>query len=476
MTIDVEPTEPELYSPREKVYPKAVTGFFRTLKWRIMIVSLAVYYITPWIRWDRGEGQPDQAVLIDMANRRFYFFFIEIWPQEFYYVAGLLVMAGIGLFLVTSVVGRAWCGYFCPQTVWTDLFLHVERFMEGDRNAQIRLDKQGWTPEKIRKRVGKHAIWIIIALLTGGAWVLYFADAPTLLGRLATLDAPVVAYASIGLLTFTTYWLGGHMREQVCLYMCPWPRIQGAMLDENSLVVTYNDWRGEPRGKHRKRAVAEGLDLGDCIDCNACVAVCPTGVDIRDGQQIGCITCGLCIDACNDMMKKVDLPKLLISYSTLDDYEAKRAPELSSALLRAVLRPRTLIYCLIWAGLGLGLITSLLLRDRLDVSVEHDRNPKFVRLSDGSVRNAFTFQIANMRPEARVFEIVLDGLPDAVLSDANGGEGATLRVNAPADKTHEARLFVTMPGGAENQSDFDFVVRDLFGTDEARYDASFFAP
>jgi len=307
MTDGVSDDDIDLYTARKKIFPKTVKGFFRTMKWRIMILTLTVYYVTPWIRWYRGEGQPDQAVLIDLANRRFYFFFIEIWPQEFYFVAGLLVMAGIGLFLVTSVIGRAWCGYFCPQTVWTDLFLHVERFMEGDRNAQIRLDAQPWTAAKIRKRVGKHAIWLLIAVLTGGAWVFYFADAPTLLRRLVTFDAPFVAYASIALLTATTYGLGGLMREQVCIYMCPWPRIQGAMLDQNSLTVTYNDWRGEPRGKHRKSAAAS--QLGDCVDCNACVAVCPTGVDIREGQQIGCITCGLCIDACDSVMGKLDLAK-----------------------------------------------------------------------------------------------------------------------------------------------------------------------
>ena len=210
-----------LYSSRRKIHPKAVSGFFRRMKWQIMIVALAIYYLTPWIRWYRGEGQPDQAVLIDMANRRFYFFFIEIWPQEFYFVAGLLVMAGIGLFLVTSVVGRAWCGYFCPQTVWTDLFIHIERWVEGDRNAQIRLENAPWTAAKYRKLITKHGIWLIIAVLTGGAWVFYFADAPTLLRELLTLQAPFIAYASIAVLTFTTYALGGLMREQVCIYMCP---------------------------------------------------------------------------------------------------------------------------------------------------------------------------------------------------------------------------------------------------------------
>lgn len=469
--------EEELYSSRKKIYPKAVTGFYRLMKWRIMIVTLAVYYLTPWIRWYRGEGQPDQAVLIDMANRRFYFFFIEIWPQEFYFVAGLLVMAGIGLFLVTSVVGRAWCGYFCPQTVWTDLFLHVERFIEGDRNAQIRLDAQPWTAAKIRKRVGKHVVWLVIGLLTGGAWVFYFADAPTLLKDLVTLQASFIAYASIAVLTLTTYTFGGLMREQVCIYMCPWPRIQGAMLDQNSLTVTYNDWRGEPRGKHRKSAAVTGL--GDCVDCNACVAVCPTGVDIREGQQIGCITCGLCIDACDSVMGKLDLAKGLISYSTLSDYEASKAGAPQQSVISAVLKPRTAIYAAIWGGIGLALVAALLVRDRLDASFEHTRNPPFIRLADGSIRNGFLLKLANMRLEPRVFEVSLIGLPGAMMtvSNSDNAPARATQIEVPANKTRETQIFVTLPTGAtEIDADFTFAVRDLFGTDAVTYDASFISP
>lgn len=245
-----------LYAARKKIHPKRAEGRFRSLKWAIMVVTLGIYYLTPWIRWDRGEFAPDQAVLIDLYHRRFYFFFIEIWPQEFYYVAGLLIMAGIGLFLVTSSVGRAWCGYTCPQTVWVDLFLVVERAIEGDRNKRIRLDKAPTSTNKVIKRVSKHTIWLLIAASTGGAWIFYFADAPKLAVDLFTGNAAGVAYATVAVLTFTTYTLGGLMREQVCIYMCPWPRIQGAMLDEHSLTVTYNDWRGEPRSRHQKKMEA----------------------------------------------------------------------------------------------------------------------------------------------------------------------------------------------------------------------------
>src|SRR5690606_12751527 len=212
------------------------------------------------------------------------------------------VMAGIGLFLLTSTIGRAWCGYTCPQTVWVDLFLVVERAIEGDRNARIKLDQAPMSFRKLGLRLTKHMSWLLIAVATGGAWIFYFADAPTLFRDFFTGQAAPVAYITVAILTATTYTFGGLMREQVCIYMCPWPRIQAAMLDESSLTVTYNDWRGEPRSRHTKKAVGAGERNGDCVDCNACVAVCPTGIDIRDGQQLACITCALCIDACDGVM------------------------------------------------------------------------------------------------------------------------------------------------------------------------------
>ena len=314
-----------LYEARKKIHPKRAVGSFRKFKWFILFITLGIYYLTPWIRWDRGPGLPDQAVLLDMANRRFYFFIIEIWPHEFFYVAGMLVMAGVALFLVTSTLGRAWCGYTCPQTVWVDLFLVVERFFEGDRNARIKLDAAPMSGQKLTKRISKHIVWILISVSTGGAWIFYFADAPSLFVDLFTGQAAFVAYATVGVLTATTYIFGGFMREQVCTYMCPWPRIQAAMLDENSLTVTYNDWRGEPRSRHSKKLRKQGQPVGDCVDCNACVAVCPMGIDIRDGQQMECITCALCIDACDGVMNKIGLEKGLIAYATLNEYDNNMA-------------------------------------------------------------------------------------------------------------------------------------------------------
>ncbi len=296
------PVNQPLYAPQEPIFPRRVSGPFRTLKWWIMGITLGIYYLTPWMRWDRGPALPDQAVLIDLAGRRFYFFWIEIWPHEFYFVAGLLIMAGLGLFLFTSALGRVWCGYTCPQTVWTDLFVLVERWIEGDRNARVRLWKAKWDWHKWRLRLTKWVVWLFIALATGGAWVFYFTDAPTLLRDLLTLNANSIAYGTIALLTATTFLFGGFMREQVCIYMCPWPRIQGAMMDDDTLTVGYREWRGEPRAKKRLE------DTGDCIDCMACVNVCPMGIDIREGQQMECITCALCIDACDDTMTKIGKP------------------------------------------------------------------------------------------------------------------------------------------------------------------------
>ena len=252
LSAPMSTTTESLYAAPEPIFPKRVSGKFRNLKWLIMLLTLGIYYLTPWIRWDRGPHLPDQAVLVDLAGRRFYFFWIEIWPHEFYFVAGLLIMAGLGLFLFTSALGRVWCGYSCPQTVWTDLFILTERWVEGDRNARIKLHHANWSFNKARLRFTKWTIWALIGVATGGAWVFYFADAPTLAMQFATLTAPKVAWLTVGILTATTFVFGGFLREQVCIYMCPWPRIQGAMMDNDTLTVAYRDWRGEPRGKKKR--------------------------------------------------------------------------------------------------------------------------------------------------------------------------------------------------------------------------------
>jgi cytochrome c oxidase accessory protein FixG len=454
--------EPSLFEKRKAVHPKRIDGPFRRFKWLVMLVTLGIYYGTPWLRWDRGPYAPDQAVLIDLANRRFYMFGIEIWPHEFYFVAGLLIMAGIGLFLVTSAVGRAWCGYSCPQTVWTDLFQHVDRFVDGDRNSRMRLDAAPWTVGKIARRAFKWTIYLVIGFWTGGAWIMYFADAPTLVRDFWGWEAAPVAYVTVGILTLTTVILGGFMREQVCVYMCPWPRIQTAMMDEKSLTVTYKVWRGEPRGSVKK-AGKHPSAFGDCVDCNMCVAVCPTGIDIREGPQIGCITCALCIDACDRVMAEVGRPRGLIDYLTLDDGEREKAGGAPRPAWKALLRPRTLVYLVVWSALGLGLLFALGTRTHTDISVEADRNPPFMLMSDGSVRNAFTVRLRNMESRPRRMRVALEGLPGALMwTDEMGREDAArvLERTVPADAAAPLRIYVIAPAGTAAQ-EFAFTVVSL---------------
>ncbi|GAA6209457.1 cytochrome c oxidase accessory protein CcoG [Cognatishimia sp. WU-CL00825] len=466
-------TPPSLYAAREPIFPKRVSGTFRSLKWVIMAVTLGIYYLVPWIRWDRGPSLPDQAVLVDMANRRFFFFWIEIWPHEFYFVAGLLIMAGLGLFLFTSALGRVWCGYACPQTVWTDLFILVERWVEGDRNARLRLHRQKkWNFRKLRLRVTKTILWLLIGLATGGAWVFYFADAPTLLMDLLTGQAHMVAYTTMALLTFTTFFFGGYAREQICIYACPWPRIQAAMMDEDTLTVAYRDWRGEPRGKLKKQTAQ--APQGDCIDCMACVNVCPMGIDIRDGQQLECITCALCIDACDEVMDKIGKPRGLIDYMALSDEPAERAGRPPRSNWKHVLRLRTLLYTGLWALVGVMLVVALFLRSEIDVTVAPVRNPTFVTLSDGSIRNTYEVRLRNKHGEARLFEVTVkaEGAPQITL------EGLpSTQVEVPADSMLLQRVYVVAPKGtalANNSlSDLRVWVKDTQNDERVHKDTVF---
>ncbi|MDR5652235.1 cytochrome c oxidase accessory protein CcoG [Ruixingdingia sedimenti] len=473
MNSEASPPD-SLYAAREPIFPRRVKGAFRTLKWWIMGVTLGIYYLTPWIRWDRGPNLPDQAVLVDLAHRRFFFFMVEIWPHEFYFVAGLLIMAGLGLFLFTSALGRVWCGYACPQTVWTDLFILVERWIEGDRNARLRLHRQKWNGEKIRKRLVKWAVWLLIGLATGGAWVFYFTDAPTLARDLVALDAHPVAYLTMAFLTATTFAFGGFAREQICIYACPWPRIQAAMMDADTITIAYREWRGEPRGKLKKGAAAPDAVQGDCIDCMACVNVCPMGIDIRNGQQMACITCGLCIDACNDIMDKIGKPRGLIDYLALTDETAERAGKPPKSVWKHVFRPRTVVYTVLWGGIGIGLIVALFLRTAIDVNITPVRNPLYVTLSDGSIRNTYDMRLRNKHGEARDFHLSVAGDGDLHLS-LEGAEA--LHVSVPANETLTQRVYLTAPAGSaaaqEHRSGLTLWIEDPVSNDRVRQDTIF---
>jgi cytochrome c oxidase accessory protein FixG len=433
----------KLYAEYEKPYPRNVKGAFRTAKWLTLIVLLGIYYLAPFLRWDRGPGAPDQAILIDMSGRRAYFFFIEIWPQEIYYLTGLLIIAAIVLFAATSLFGRVWCGFACFQTVWTDLFIWVESLVEGDRTHRIQLDKGPWSFRKFNVKLFKHFLFLIISLLTGGAWVLYFGDAPTTLREVFTGTATSGTYLFLFLFSATTYVMAGWAREQACIYMCPYARFQGAMLDDESLIITYEPWRGEPRGPARPGENFEGR--GHCVACNACVQACPTGIDIREGSQLACLNCGLCVDACNEVMDRFKLPHGLITYDSIANQRARSQGEKPHPHL---LRPRTMIYGAVLIIVSSIMVFSLSTRDRLKLNVIHERAPLFSRLSDGGVRNGYTLKILNMVREPREITFDVQGVKVSkatIIGLEEAGENPILPVKP--DQVGDYRVFLTVARG-----------------------------
>ena len=467
------PPHKDLYAKREQIYPKLAHGKFRLVKWIVMAATLGVYYLLPWLRWDRGEGIPDQAVLADFESEKFYFFFIEIWPQDIHFLAGLMILASLVLFLVTSLLGRVWCGYTCPQTVWTDLYIWVERAFEGDRAARMRLDKSKWGLNKAWRKLGKHTVWLIIAFWTGGAFILYWHDAPTVAQGWFTGEAPLSAYWFAALLTMTTYFLAGWMREQVCTYMCPWPRIQAALTDEHALNVTYRYDRGEPRGPKRK---SESWDnRGDCIDCDQCVQVCPVGIDIRNGPQLECIHCALCIDACDQMMTKVGRPTGLIAYDT-DVAVAARADNQTPPKYR-ILRTRTILYAVLIAAIGLLIVWGLATKATIEANVLKDRSPPFVQLSDGSIQNGYTLKLVNKVSASRTMEVSITGIEGLAFSvigfDHTGSDPIELPVEPHGVDRY--RLLVSAPAGVP-QRQITFSVRDVETDETDTNRASFRGP
>lgn len=470
------PTPPppkDLYAARQQIYPKLAHGKFRSVKWIVMAVTLGVYYLLPWLRWERGEGIPNQAVLADFESEKFYFFFIEIWPQDIHFLAGLLILASLALFLVTSLLGRVWCGYTCPQTVWTDLYIWVERAFEGDRAARMRLDKAPWSFNKAWRKLGKHTIWLVIAFWTGGAFILYWHDAPTVVAGWFTGDAPLSAYWFAGILTLTTYFLAGWMREQVCTYMCPWPRIQGALTDEHALNVTYRYDRGEPRGPKRKSESWD--DRGDCIDCDQCVQVCPVGIDIRNGSQLECIHCALCIDACDQMMTKIGRPTGLIAYDT-DVAVAARSHQQTPPKYR-VLRTRTVLYVLLITAISTLMVWGLATKATIEANVLKDRSPPYVQLSSGDIQNGYTLKLVNKLSEPRTMVVSITGIEGlnvhVIGFDQHGADAIELPVEAHGVDRY--RVLVSAPAGA-SQRQITITVRDLVTGETDTNRASFRGP
>ena len=446
-----------LYANRVRVYPKAVHGPVRRAKWAVLCVCLAIYYVLPWLRWNRGPGRPDQALLLSIADRRFYLFDLVLWPQDIFYLTGFLILCAVGLFLVTSLFGRLWCGFTCPQTVWTDLFMWVERLIEGDRVERMRRDAQPMTLSIAWRKVLKHTLWLAIAFWTGGAWIMYYVDAPTAVRQFWTGEASAAVYAFTFIFTASTYLLAGWAREQVCTFMCPWPRFQAAMFDEQSLIVTYQSWRGEPRG-HVKSGGKSGA-VGDCIDCNACVAACPTGIDIRDGVPLECIGCGLCVDACHDIMHKTERQPWLITWDSLARQTAHASGQKPAPI--RLLRPRTIIYATAMLVAVGAMTTALATRSRISLSIQPDRAPLFVRLPDGSVRNAFTAKIVNKTQRDAEFDLRLEGPDGDLLAPAEAHQQLSLvqHLHVPADTVGNFRL-VVIAAAQTGPHPIRFILRD----------------
>ncbi len=463
--------EIQFFAKHEKIYPRAVKGYFRRLKWIVLSVCLAIYYVTPFLRWDRGDNAPGQGILIDLPARRAYFFFIEIWPQEVYILTGVLILAAVVLFFSTALFGRVWCGYFCFQTVWTDLFMLVERLIQGDRNARMKRDKGPWTLDRIWRMAATHLAWLFIALATAGTFVFYFNDAPTLWGQLLHLEAGPKVWGFIGGLTFTTYLMAGIAREQVCTFMCPYARFQSGMFDEDSLIITYDTDRGEPRGKKKKD---ENWDeRGHCIDCDRCVQVCPTGIDIRDGLQIQCIACGLCVDACNDVMDKLNLPRGLVRYDTERHMKLKREGR-EDEMLSHLSRPRTWWYMLIMCVVGGLMIYALASRVTTELHILHDRNPLLVQLSDGSIRNGYAVKILNKTHEDRRFKLSQEGLDGAVVQLKGVMNGSTIDdLHVEADTVGDFKVFIVAPKQEAAQKEFTFRIEELDGDAGDDYESIF---
>jgi cytochrome c oxidase accessory protein FixG len=394
----------KMYAAREEIYPREAKGRYASLRWACVWITQIVFYGLPWLSWN---GR--QAILFDLAARKFYLFGLVLWPQDFIYLAALLIISAWLLFLVTAVAGRVWCGFACPQTVYTEIFMWIERKIEGARSARIRLDRQPWTLDKLWRKSAKHAAWGAVALWTGISFVGYFAPMRSMMASLAALNLGSWEWFWIGFYALATYGNAGWLREQVCKYMCPYARFQSAMFDKDTLIVTYDQERGEPRGVQTAERTK-----GDCIDCTMCVQVCPTGIDIRKGLQYECIGCAACVDACNGVMDKVGLPQGLIRYST-DQAMAKHwsAKEIGARILR----PRVLIYSALLALIIAGFGTALALRTPLKLDVIRDRGSMGREVGDGLIENVYRLQVMNTGETAHRFRISVAGIPGVRLAE-----------------------------------------------------------
>ncbi|BCX53514.1 MULTISPECIES: cytochrome c oxidase accessory protein CcoG [Comamonas] len=404
--ITPEPHEggPELvpmFASEQKVYSRSISGVFSRWRWAMVFLTQIVFYGLPWLQW--GERQ---MVLFDLGARRFYLFGLVLYPQDFIYLTGLLIISALGLFLFTAVAGRLWCGFSCPQTVYTEIFMWIESKVEGDRSARMRIDKSGWTLEKIWKKSLKQFLWIALSLWTGFTFVGYFVPIRELGVELMAFQGSWQIFW-VAFYGFATYGNAGYMREQVCKYMCPYARFQSAMFDKDTMIVSYDAERGEARGPRKKDVDYKAQGLGDCIDCKLCVQVCPVGIDIRKGLQYECIGCGLCVDACNSVMDKMEYPRGLIRLTT-QNAVAKAWKQVQ--VIRRIFRPRVLIYSAVLVALSAAMIASLVLREPLKVDVIRDRAALSRIVAGGKLENVYRLQIMNATESEQRYRISAVGL------------------------------------------------------------------
>lgn len=391
----------ELYAKHEKVYPRQVHGLFASLRMTGVLSLLGLYYLLPWFNWD---GR--QAVLFDLPERKFYIFDLVFWPQDFFYLAMLLIIAALALFFFTALAGRLWCGFACPQTVWTEVFLWMERLVEGNRNKQMKLAKGSWTTERVLKSGGKHFLWLAFSLFTGYTFVGWFTPIDELSISMFNFSTGPWETFWVLFYGFATYFNAGWMREQVCIYMCPYARFQSAMFDKDTLIISYDEARGEPRGSRKKGSDSAEQGLGACIDCSLCVQVCPTGIDIRDGLQYQCIGCAACVDVCNEVMDKMGYERGLVRYTTENALEGKPLK---------LFRGRILIYGALLVFITAWLFYAISQRIPLELDIIRDRNSLYRTTEEGMVENIYTLKLVNMDERPHTYRLWISGLPQAQL-------------------------------------------------------------
>ncbi len=428
----VETQEEELYEVRKKVYPRAVTGIFATWRWILVWVTQLVFYGGCWLEWN---GR--QAILFDLTHRKFYIFGLVFSPQDVFYLAILLIICAYALFLFTAIAGRLWCGFACPQTVYTQMFLWIEQKIEGGRNQQIKLDAAPWGLNKLTRKTAKYLVWGALALWTGISFVGYFTPIKELLPNLTRGQLGGWEMFWIAFYGGFTYLMAGVMREQVCKYMCPYARFQGVMFDPDTLVITYDQERGDPRGSRRKASDYKAQGLGDCVDCGICVQVCPTGIDIRDGLQYECIGCAACIDACDQVMDKMGYPRGLIRYSTENAVKKHWGRK---DIVAHVMRPRTLIYTAVLCGICVAFVWGIASRHSVRMDIIRDRSVMAREVEDGLIENAYTLQLMNVAEAARSAEISVTGMEGIrLIGDAKvqmepaATKTVTVQVRVPPD-------------------------------------------